>query len=160
MRIRFCRFDRSFGARNFEQPRKLLKRLSQRVPQSVDRALGPDVLKDEAGDDQTKKDSDDTIADVIEIGIGRVTLKDAVEESECDLQPSITDPFASRRDPARDGRGTSDEDDKRCDRFHVRHKEYDGEKRERSADHATDDSQSAFIERCLSTLERDECAGK
>src|SRR5206468_2840246 len=96
MRIRFCRFDRSFGARNFEQPRKLLKRLSQRVPQSVDRALRPDVSKDEAGDDQTKKDSDDAIANVIEIGIGRVTLKDAVEESECDLQPSITDPLGSK----------------------------------------------------------------
>src|SRR6266853_3299426 len=103
-------------------------------------ALRPDVIEDESGDDQTKKDSDDAIADVIEIGIGRVSLKDTVEESKCDLQPSITDPFASRRDPARDGRGTSDEDDDRCDRFHVRHKEYDGEKRERTADHATDDS--------------------
>src|SRR6266446_7972648 len=102
--------------------------------------VGPDVSEDESGGDKTEKNSDDAIADVIEIGIRRVTLKDAIEESECDLQPSITDPFASRRDPARDGRGTSDEDDKRCDRFHVRHKEYDGEKRERSADHATDDS--------------------
>src|SRR5205823_7288871 len=146
MRIRFCRFDRSFGARNFEQPRKLLKRLSQRVPQSVDRALGPDVLKDEAGDDQTKKDSDDAIADVIEIGIGRVSLKDAVEESECDLQPSITDPFASGANPARDGRGTSDEDNERRDRFHVRHEEYDREKRERSANQTTDESQSPFVQ--------------
>src|SRR5438034_10636114 len=97
-------------------------------------------MEDEYGDEETEENSNDTIADVIEIGIGRVTLKDAVEESECDLQPSITDPFASRRDPARDGRGTSDEDDERCDRFHVRHEEYDGEKRERTADHATDDS--------------------
>src|SRR6266581_4389769 len=159
MRIRFCRFDRSFGARNFEQPRKLLKRLSQRAPQSVDRALGPDVLKDEAGDDKTEKNSNDPIADVIEVCVGRITLKDAVEESECDLQPSITDPFASSRDPARDGSGTSNKYDERCDRFHVWHEEYDGEKRERSADHATDDSQRSFIQRCLSALERDECAG-
>src|SRR6266853_3419813 len=122
-------------------------------------ALRPDVIEDEAGDDQTKKDSDDAIADVIEIGIGRVSLKDAVEESECDLQPSITDPFASRRDPARDGRGTSNKYDERCDRFHVWHEEYDGEKRERSADHATDDSQRSFIQRCLSALEREEGAG-
>src|SRR5206468_7515758 len=120
---------------------------------------GPDVSEHESSDDKTEKNSDDAIADVIEIGIRRVTLKDAIEESECDLQPSITNPFASRRDPARDGRGTSDEDDKRCDRFHVRHKEYDGEKRERTADHATDDSQRSFIERCLSAFERDECAG-
>src|SRR6266581_6065761 len=122
-------------------------------------ALLPDIIEDEAGDDQTKKDSDDAIADVIEIGIGRVSLKDAVEESECDLQPSITDPFASRRDPARDGSRTSDEDDERRDRFHMWHEEYDGEKRERSTDQTTDDSQSPFVQRCLSALERDERAG-
>src|SRR6266853_3863811 len=116
-------------------------------------ALRPDVSEDESGYDQPKKDSDDAIADVIEIGIGRVSLKDAVEESECDLQPSITDPFASSRDPARDGSGTSNKYDERCDRFHVWHEEYDGEKRERSADQTTDDSQRSFIQRCLSALE-------
>src|SRR6266481_3239942 len=121
--------------------------------------LGPDVSEHESGDDKTEKNSDDAIADVIEIGIRRVTLKDAIEESECDLQPSITDPFASRPDPARDGRGTSDENDKRCDRFHVRHEKDDGKKRKRSADYAPDDSQSAFVKRRLSALERDECAG-
>ena len=46
-------------------------------------ALGPDVMEDECGDNQTKKDSNNTVADVIEICIRRVTLKDAVEESEC-----------------------------------------------------------------------------
>jgi hypothetical protein len=60
-------------------------------------ALRPDVLKDKSGDDETKKNSNDAIADVIEIGIGRVTLKDAVEESECELQPSITYPLACPR---------------------------------------------------------------
>ena len=100
----------------------------------------PDVLKDKSGDDETKENSNDAIADVVEISVGRVSLKDAVEESECELQPSITDPLASSRDPARDGSGTSDEDDERCDRFHVRHEKYNGKKRERSADHATDDS--------------------
>src|SRR2546429_767800 len=97
-------------------------------------------MEDKPGDDQTKKNSNDTIADVIEIGVGRVSLKDAVEESECDLQPSITDPFASRPDPAGDGSGTSDEDDERSDCLHLRHQEYDREKRECSADHTTDDS--------------------
>src|SRR5712691_8550501 len=108
-------------------------------------AFGPDVLKDQSGDDETKENSNDAIADVIEIGIGRVTLKDAVEESECELQPSITDSLASGRNPARDHRSASDEHNERRDRFHVRHEEYDGEKSERSADHATDDSQSAFV---------------
>src|SRR5947208_2489017 len=102
-------------------------------------ALRPDVLEDEPGDDETKKNSNDAIADVVEISVGRVTLKDAVEESECELQPSITDSLASGRDPARDGRGTSDEHNERRNRFHVWHKESDGEKRERSANHAAHD---------------------
>jgi len=63
--------------------------------------FGPDVVEDECGDEESEKDSNNAIADVIEIGIGRVTLKDAVEESECDLQAGITDPVASGRDPAR-----------------------------------------------------------
>jgi hypothetical protein len=38
-----------------------------------------DVIEDECGDEESEKDSNETIADVIEIGIGRATLKDAVE---------------------------------------------------------------------------------
>src|SRR6266404_1226065 len=121
--------------------------------------FGPDVLEDESRDDKTEENSNHAVADVIEIGIGRIALKDAVEESECDLQPGVADPFASSRDPARDASGTSNKDDERCDRFHVRHEKDDGEKRERSADEATDDSQSAFVKRRLSALQRDECAG-
>ncbi len=63
-------------------------------------------MEDESSDDEAKENSNDAIADVIEICVGRVPLKDAVEESECDLQPSVTDPFASGRDPASDGSGT------------------------------------------------------
>ena len=85
MSVRFCRFDRTFGARNFEQPRKLSKRLSQRGSQSVDRALRPDVSEDESGDDQTEKNSNDAIADVIEVCIGRITLENTVEKSERNL---------------------------------------------------------------------------
>ena len=88
-------------------------------------ALGPDAVKNECGDDEIEKDSNDTIANVIEIGIGRVALKDALKECEGDLQTGITNPFASGRDPAPDGSGTSNQDDERCDRFHVRHEEYD-----------------------------------
>jgi hypothetical protein len=57
-------------------------------------ALRPDVLKDESGDEESTQDCNDTIADVIEIGIGRGALEDAVEKSEGNLQPGITDPFA------------------------------------------------------------------
>jgi len=32
--------------------------------------FGPDVFEDESGDDESEKDSNDTIADVIEIDIG------------------------------------------------------------------------------------------
>jgi len=100
--------------------------------------FGPDVIEDECGDEESEKYSNDAIADVVEIGVGRLPLKDAVEECECDLQTGITDSLATGRNPARDGRGTSDKGDERCDRFHVWHEEYDGGKRERSADHATD----------------------
>src|SRR5438045_5839127 len=100
-----------------------------------------DVLNDKTSYDETKKKSNDAIADVVEIGVRRVALKDAVEESECELQPGITYPLASRGNPAGDGSGASHQDDERRDRFHMRHQEYDGEKSERSADHATDDSQ-------------------
>jgi hypothetical protein len=36
-------------------------------------ALGPDVIENESGDEESEKNSNDTIADIIEIGIGRVT---------------------------------------------------------------------------------------
>jgi hypothetical protein len=40
------------------------------VPANRDsRSLGPDVIEDECGDEEPKKDSNNTIADVIEIGI-------------------------------------------------------------------------------------------
>ena len=39
-------------------------------------------MEDEPGDEQSGKDSDDTIADVIEIGIGREYLENTEEESE------------------------------------------------------------------------------
>src|SRR5438132_11327289 len=96
-------------------------------------APGPDTFEDKSGNDETEEDSDHAIADVIEICVGRVPLKDAVEESECDLQPSVTDPFASGRDPASDGSGTSDEDDEGRDRFHARHPKHNGQESERSA---------------------------
>jgi len=45
-----------------------------------------------------------------------------------------------------------------ANRFHVRHQKHDREKRERPADHATDESQRSFVERRLSAFERDERA--
>src|SRR3954468_18278523 len=102
-------------------------------------------MEDEPGNDQTEKNSNDAVADVIEIGVGRVSLKDAVEECECELQPGITDSFAAGRDPTGDGSGTSYEHHERRDCFHVRHEKDDGEKRERAAYHATDEPQSPFI---------------
>ena len=46
--------------------------------------------KDEPGDEESTQDSNDTIADVIEIRIGCGALEDAVEKSERNLQPGIT----------------------------------------------------------------------
>jgi hypothetical protein len=70
-------------------------------------ALRPDIIEDECGDEESKKDSNNTITDLVEICVGRITLKDADEEGERDLQAGIIDPVASGRDPARDGSGTS-----------------------------------------------------
>jgi hypothetical protein len=52
------------------------------IPVWDSRALGPDVMEDESGDEESEKDSDDTIADVIEIGIGRESLENTEKESE------------------------------------------------------------------------------
>jgi hypothetical protein len=43
------------------------------------------MLEDESGDDESKKNSNNTIPDVIEICVGGVALEDANEECECDL---------------------------------------------------------------------------
>ena len=51
-------------------------------------------MEDEPGDEESTQDSNDTIADVIEIDIGRGALEDAVKKSERNLQPGITDPVA------------------------------------------------------------------
>jgi len=51
-------------------------------------------LENEPGDEESTQDSNDTIADVIEIDIGRAALENAVEKSERSLQPDMTDPFA------------------------------------------------------------------
>jgi hypothetical protein len=85
MGFRFCFFDGNLRTRNFEQPSKLSKRRSQRVSQSVDSAFRPNVSEDESGDDETKKNSNDAITDVIQVCVGRVTLEDAVEKSERNL---------------------------------------------------------------------------
>jgi hypothetical protein len=37
--------------------------------------LGPNVGEDDSGDDETEKNSNDAIADIVEIGVGRVSLK-------------------------------------------------------------------------------------
>ena len=69
--------------------------------------LGPDVSEDQSGDDETEKDSDHAIANLVKIGIGCKSLEETVEERESDLQPSIADSFAPGGDPAGDRRCTS-----------------------------------------------------
>ena len=48
-------------------------------------SLGPDEIEDESRHHETEENSDDAIANIIEIGVWRIALEDAVEESECDL---------------------------------------------------------------------------
>jgi len=42
-------------------------------------------MEDDGGDDESKKDSNNTVADIIKICIRRIPLKDANEERERDL---------------------------------------------------------------------------
>ena len=71
----------------------------------------------------------------------------------------IRDQFASGGDPAGDGRGTGNDHNERRDRFHVRHEEDDGEKRECSADHTAADPEHTLVQRCTGAFQRDERAG-
>src|SRR5215468_9857961 len=48
-------------------------------------SLRPEVIEDESRDDNTEENSNHAIANVIEIGIGRVALEEAVKERERDL---------------------------------------------------------------------------
>ena len=47
--------------------------------------LRPNVSEDDSSDDETEKNSNDAIADVIEVCVGRITLEDAVKVSERNL---------------------------------------------------------------------------
>jgi len=75
------------------------------------------------------------------------------------LETGVTYPFAAVATQARDSTSTRDHYNERRRSFPCVASGKDREKRERAADHATNDSQSSFIERCPSALQSDEGAG-
>src|SRR5262249_16832800 len=107
---------------------------------SISFALRPEVVKDHRGNRDANQDADDAVADFIKIRVGCIALEHAEKKSERDLETGVADAFAPSCDPAGSCGDCGNEHNQRRDRFHMRNKKYDGEKRERAADYATDDS--------------------
>ena len=116
-------------------------------------------MEDECRNNQTKENADDTIANIVEVGVRRVSLKKPVKEGKGNLQTGVSDSFGSGGDPSSERRDARNQDDKRGDRLHVRDEEDDRAKREQSANDAADGSKNALAERSTSAFERDEDTG-
>src|SRR4029453_1678006 len=83
-------FSPSRDGRNRTIRRSTMQRRCSSTTSSCDSrldssALGPDVMENECGDGETNENPDDAVTDFIEIGIRRVSLKNADEECEGDL---------------------------------------------------------------------------
>src|SRR6266542_4588431 len=116
-------------------------------------------MEDECRNNQTKENADDTIANIVEVGVRRVSLKEAVIEGKGNLQTGVSDSVGSGGHPSGERRDACDEDDQRGDRLHVRDEVDKGEEREQSADDAADGSKNAFAQCSTSAFERDEGTG-
>src|SRR6266567_3292891 len=116
-------------------------------------------MEDECGHDQTKENADDTIANIVEVDVRRVSLKKPVKEGKGNLQTGVSDLFGSGGNPSGERRDACDEDDQRGDRLHVRDEVDNGEEREQSANDAADSSKNAFAKRRTSAFARDEGTG-
>src|SRR6266478_9556755 len=116
-------------------------------------------MEDECRNNQTKENADDTIANIVEVGVRRVSLKQPVKEGKGNLQTAVSDSFGSGGDPSGEHRDARDEDDQRGDRLHVRDEVDKGEEREQSANDAADGSKNAFAQCSTSAFERDEDTG-
>src|SRR5260370_41430029 len=112
-------------------------------------------MEGECRNDQTKENADDTIANIVEVGIRRVSLKKPVKEGKGNLQTGGSDSFGSGGNPSGERRDAGDEDDQRGDRLHVRDEAGKGEEREQSATDAADSSKNAFAQCSSRAFERD-----
>jgi hypothetical protein len=70
------------------------------------------VTEDEFGDEESEKNSNDTIADVIEIGIGRESLENAEEESERRERRSHLSPDSPERENGNPNEGVRNKSSK------------------------------------------------
>src|SRR5258708_31014962 len=116
-------------------------------------------MEDECGHYQTNENADDTIANIVEVGVRRVSLKKTVKEGKGNLQTGVSDSFGSGGNQSAERRDACDEDDQRGDRLHVRDEVDNGEESEQSANDAADGSKNALAERSTSAFERDEDTG-
>ena len=69
-------------------------------------------MEDESGDEESEKDSNDTIADVIEIGIGRESLENTEEESERRVATSSSFPDSPERENGNPNEGVRNKSSK------------------------------------------------
>src|SRR5260370_30100113 len=116
-------------------------------------------MEGECRNNQTKENADDTIANIVEVGIRRVSLKKPVKEGEGNLQTGVSDSFGSGGNPSGERRDACNEDDQRGDRLHVRDEVDNGEEREQSANDAADSSKNDLAKRSAGTLDCDDGAG-
>src|SRR6266705_6807766 len=116
-------------------------------------------MEDECGHYQTKENADDTIANIVEVGVRRVSLEEAVKEGKGNLQTGVSDSVGSGGNPSGERRNACDADDQRGDRLHVRDEVDNGEEREQSANDAANSSKNAFAKCSSSAFERDEGTG-
>src|SRR5437762_14068518 len=96
-------------------------------------------MEDEGRNNQTKENADDTIANIVEVGVRCVSLKEAVIEGRGNLQTGVSDSFGSGGQPSSERRNAWEEEDQRGNGLNVRDEVENGDGRERSAS-AGDDS--------------------
>lgn len=115
-------------------------------------------MENQCRHDNAEENADDTIADIVEICIWRVTLETLTKKGEGYLQAGVSNSFGSGSNPASNQSDTRNQDYKRGDRFHVGDKEHDREKRECSADQTPRDSENALAHRGSGAFQRNENA--
>src|SRR5258708_4676446 len=116
-------------------------------------------MEDECRNNQTKENADDPVANIVEVGVRRVSLKEAVIEGKGNLQTGVSDLFGSRGDPDSERRDERNQEEKRGERRHMREEEEGRAKGELSANDAADGSKKGCAKCRPSAFEHDESAG-
>src|SRR5437773_12456815 len=107
-------------------------------------------MEDECGHYQTKENADDTIANIVEVSVRRVSLKKPVKDGKGNLQTGVSDAVGAGGDPSGERRAACGDADQRGDRLHVRDEVDNGAQGEQSASDAADGWKDGLAERSTS----------